>query len=73
MSAALNQLAVRDQRTFEDGDTVVIICRLATRSRTTGETLDLPMAQVVRVRGKRIVEFRPLYCNVPLYVKATGR
>ena len=42
-----------------------------THSRRTGETLDLPMAQMVRVRGERIVEFRPFYWNVPLYVQAT--
>ncbi len=57
---------------FEDGDTVVITCRLVTRSRATGATLDLPMAQVVRVRGERIVEFRPFYWNVPAYRDAVG-
>ena len=29
--------------------------------------LDLPMAQTVRVRADRIVEFRPFYWNVPAY------
>ena len=71
MSAAFDRLEVKDARTFVDGDTVVITCRLVTRSRRTGETLDLPMVQVVRVRGARIVEFRPFYWNVPLYVQAT--
>ena len=45
-------------------------CRLVTRSRTSGETLDSPMVQMVqmvRVRGERIVEFRPFYGNVPAY------
>ena len=72
MSAAFDRLEVKDTRTFLDGDTVVITCRLVTRSRTTGETLDLPMAQVVRVRGDRIVEFRPFYWNVPRYVETTA-
>ena len=67
MSRAFDQLAVRNARSFADGDTVVINCRLITRSRATGQTLDLPMTQVVRVGGNRIVEFRPFYWNVPAY------
>ena len=73
MSAAFDQLAVRDQRFFTDGDTVIITCRLVTRARAAGTVLDLPMAQVVRTRGERIVEFRPFYWNVPAYRAAVGR
>ena len=65
MSRAFDRLAVEETRFFVQGDTVVITCRLVTRSRASGETLDLPMAQVVRVAGDRIVEFRPFYWNVP--------
>lgn len=72
MSDAFDRLEVRDARFFENGDTVVITCRLITRSRQTGETLDLPMAQVVRVRSGKIIEFRPFYWNVPQYRDATG-
>ena len=67
MSRAFDRLEVADTRVFADDDTVVITCRLVTRSRTSGETIDLPMTQVVRVRGGRIVEFRPFYWNVPAY------
>ncbi len=67
MSRAFDRLDVEDTRLFTNGDTVVITCRLVTRSRASGETLDLPMTQVVRVRGERIVEFRPFYWNVPAY------
>ena len=67
MSRAFDRLAVKDAHFFTDGDTVVITCRLMTRSRASGDTLDLPMAQVVRVVGNRIVEFRPFYWNVPAY------
>ena len=73
MSAAFDQLEVRDRRFFVEGDTVVITCRLITRSRATGEVLDLPMAQVVRTSRDRIVEFRPFYWNVPAYLIAVGR
>ena len=72
MSRAFDRLEVKDARFLTDGDTVVITCRLVTRSRGTGETLDLPMAQVVRVRGGRIVEFRPFYWTVPAYCEAVG-
>ena len=72
MSRAFDRLDVKDTRFFTDGDTVVITCRLVTRSRASGETLDLPMTQVVRVRGDRIVEFRPFYWNVPAYREAVG-
>ena len=67
MSAAFDRLEVADARSFVDGDTVVTTCRLITRSRATGQTLDLPMSQTVRVRGDRILEFRPFYWNVPAY------
>ena len=67
MSRAFDRLNVQDARFFADGDTVVITCRLVTRSRASGNTLDLPMAQLVRVQGGRIVEFRPFYWNVPAY------
>ena len=72
MSRAFDRLEVRDNRSFTDGDTVVVTCRLITRSRFSGETLDLPMAQIVRVRGGRIVEFRPFYWNVPAYRQTVG-
>ncbi len=67
MSRAFDRLEVSDTRFFIDADTVVITCRLVTRSRASGKTLDLPMTQVVRVRDDRIVEFRPYYWNVPAY------
>ena len=67
MSRAFDRLDVKDTRFFTDVDTVAITCRLITRSRGSGETLDLPMTQVVRVRGDRIIEFRPFYWNVPAY------
>ncbi len=71
MSTAFEHLEVRGARFFVEGDTVVILCQLVTRSRATGEELDEPMAQVVRVRGDRIAEFRPFYWNVPRYVRAS--
>ena len=72
MSAAFDQLAVRDARFLAADDTVVILCRLVTRSRRTGAVLDLPMAQTVCVRADRIVEFRPFYWNVPAYRAAVA-
>ncbi len=72
MSWAFDQLEVKENRFFTEGDTVIITCRLVTRSRESGEMLDLPMAQVVRVRGDRIVEFRPFYWNVPAYRETVG-
>ena len=73
MSRAFDRLAVEETRFFVQADTVVIICRLVVRSRTSGKTLDLPMAQVVRVAGDRIVEFRPFYWNVPAYAQVVEK
>lgn len=72
MSAAFDRLKVEDARFLTEGDTVVILCRLVTRSRKTGQTLDLPMAQEVRVKDGRITEFRPFYWNVPAYRACVG-
>ncbi|MGW6795717.1 nuclear transport factor 2 family protein [Streptomyces chartreusis] len=55
---------------FENGDQVVVLCQLVTRSRQTGETLNQPMAQVVTVKNGRITEFRAFYWNVPQYSAA---
>ncbi len=70
MHAIFDQVDVRDARYFEDGDTLVIVCTLVTRTRATGETMRMPMAQVVTVRAGRITEFRPFYWNVPAYTAA---
>ena len=72
MSDTFDRLEVEDTRFLLAGDTVVILCRLVTRSRATGQTLDLPMVQEVRVKGGRITEFRPFYWNVPAYRAAIG-
>ena len=72
MGAAFDRLDVRDRRFFVEGDTVVVACRLLTRARASGDMLDMPMTQVIRVRGERIVEFRPFYWNVPAYRAAVG-
>ena len=71
MSRAFDRLVVADVSFFEQGDTVVVTCRLITRARASRQTLDLPMAQVVRIAHGRIVEFRPFYWNVPAYRLAT--
>ncbi len=67
MNAIFDQVDVQDARYFENGDTVAVACTLATRIRATGETLRLPMVQLVTVRRGKIVEFRPFYWNVPAY------
>lgn len=70
MSDCFDQLDVRDPEYFEKGNTLVILCRLVTRSRRHGYELDLPMAQVVTIHDGRIKDFRPFYWNVPEYVRA---
>ena len=67
MSAAFDQLEIKDLRLLAEGDTVVATCRLVTRSRASGAVLDAPMTQVVTVRDGLIVDFRPFYWNVPAY------
>ena len=49
---------------------MVIVGTLATRIRATGETMELPMTQVVTVEEGKITAFRPFYWNVPAYVAA---
>ena len=70
MSNIFDRLEVAEQEFFENGDAVVVICRFRTRSRQNGSSQDLPMVQVVRLEGERIIEFRPFYWNVPAYVAA---
>ena len=72
MSAAFDELEVKDLQLFAHGDTVVAACRLVTRSRATGAVVDAPMTQVVTVRDELIVDFRPFYWNVPSYGAAVA-
>ena len=67
MSAAFDQLEVKELQLFVRGCTVVAACRLVTRSRTTGAVVEAPMTQVVTVLSNLIVDFRPFYWNVPAY------
>ena len=70
MKAVFDQVDMREPQFFEQGDTVVIVGRLVTRVRATGETMEQPMAQVVTVKDGQITDFRPFYWNVPAYVAA---
>ncbi len=72
MSAYFDQVDVQQPEFFEQGDKVVVVCRLLTRSRATGEVMILPMVQVVTVKNGKITEFRPFYWNVPAYAAAAG-
>ncbi|AZO34801.1 nuclear transport factor 2 family protein [Mesorhizobium sp. M2A.F.Ca.ET.037.01.1.1] len=72
MSDAFDQLSVEDARFLVAEDKVVILCRLVTRARRSGDVLNAPMAQVVTVQNGRITEFRPFYWHVPDYVSAAG-
>ncbi|WP_380163390.1 nuclear transport factor 2 family protein [Jannaschia sp. R86511] len=63
--AAMNDtweyLEVREPRFLEDGDTLVVLCDLVTRSRARGVDMHAPMVQVIQVRDGLIVDFRPFY------------
>jgi uncharacterized protein len=72
MSSHWDTVDVQDPVFFANGDQVVVLCRLVTRSRRTGEVLDHPMTQVVTVEAGRITEFRAFYWNVPHYRAACG-
>lgn len=70
MSGTFSSVDIQDAEFFETGDKVVVICRLVTRTRSTGVVMDYPMAQVVTVRNGKITDFRPFYWNVPDYAAA---
>jgi len=70
MSTYFDLVDVQSPEFFEKDDKVVVVCRLVTRSRSTGAVTDLPMVQVVTVKNGKITEFRPFYWNVPEYVAA---
>lgn len=72
MSSHWDTVDVQDPTFFSNADQVIVLCRLVTRSRRTGETLDYPMTQVVTVKDGRITDFRAFYWNVPHYRAACG-
>ena len=67
MSAAFDQLEVKDVQLFAHDDIVVASCQLITRSRSSGVIVDAPMTQLVQVKDELIIDFRPFYWNVPAY------
>ena len=72
MRTVFDRVDMRAPQFFEQGDTVVVVGTLITRVRATGETMELPMAQVVRVEAGKITGFRPFYWNVA-YVDAARK
>lgn len=70
MSAIFDRVDAQNPEFFENSETVVIVCTLATRIRTSGEEIKLPMVQIVTVKRGKITEFRPFYWNVPAYTAA---
>ena len=72
MRSIFDRVDAQGPEFYEKGETVVVACELATRTRATGEEMKLPMVQIVTVRNGRITEFRPFYWNVPAYGKAAA-
>ncbi len=72
MSAIFESVDASAPVFYEAGDTVVTVCTLTTRTRGTGETISLPMVQIVTVKEGKITDFRPFYWNVPQYVEAAA-
>ena len=70
MNAVFDQVDMQEVEFFEQDDKVVVVGRLVTRIRATGETMDEPMTQVITVKDGKITDFRPFYWNVPAYVAA---
>ena len=70
MNAVFDRVDMQEVEFFEQGNKVVVVGRLVTRVRATGETMDLPMTQVVTVKEGKIIDFRPFYWDVPAYVAA---
>ena len=70
MSAIFDDVDAKEPEFFEKADTVIVVCTLVTRIRATGQSLELPMVQVVKVKRGKITEFRPFYWNVPAYSAA---
>lgn len=70
MSDAFDQLSVEDTEFYIGEDRVIVLSKLKTRSRRSGEMLVAPMIHVVTVKDGLITEFRPFYWHVPDYVAA---
>ena len=70
MKSIFDKLEVDEQEFFENGDKVIVTCKLKTRSRRNGSVQHLPMVQVVTVQGGKITDFRPFYWHVPEYTAA---
>jgi len=44
-----------------DGDFVVILARMAGRSKTTGQAFSVPMAEVWQLKDGKVIKIRPFY------------
>ena len=70
MNAVFDRVDMQEVEFYEKEDKVVVVGRLVTRIRATGETMNEPMTQVITVKDGKITDFRPFYWNVPAYVAA---
>jgi ketosteroid isomerase-like protein len=66
MGSYFDTVDVKPLKVLEDGDDVIVISTLHLRVRRTGEVLENPFVQHVKIDRKagKILEFRPFYWNV---------
>ena len=73
MCAIFDRVDAQNPEFFEKSEVVVIVCTLTTRIRATGQEMQFPMVQVVKLKDGKISEFRPFYWNVQAYVAAAQK
>ena len=59
-------------RYVADGETVVVVSRFRLTARRTGRTVEVPLTEVFRVRGGRIVDLQPFYYDTALLRDVLG-
>jgi hypothetical protein len=61
MSRTWESFEMKEQEILADQDTIVVWTLVHARARATGQELDFPIVQTIRVLNGRISEVRPFY------------
>lgn len=59
--AAFNDFSYQVQEIFSEKDKVIVQVELTATGRKTGKTFSMPLLELWRLRGGKIVEIRPVY------------
>ncbi len=70
MAESWQHFAVEASQVLIDGETVIIIAQVAGASRANGQSLTVPVVEMMKLRDLRLLEVRPFYWDTAALSRA---